>query len=466
MSAASSPARLWLVAALMAGSVAAAGSSTLTPEPERGGSLHNLSMAYNLWKYGVVSTSRSDEANPEPGWRREPLYPMTLAGALALSADPATIDQDCLVHAAPSCHAVLLTLKRVNAVFFGLLCAATFGLGCMVLRRPWPAAGAATVVALSGAWWRILDRLKTEPLAALLLVLACMGLHGLALRPQRGRWAWLAGVSLGLLILTKAVFLYVAPALLLGAALAWRRPGDRVARHVLLATGIAYAVAGIWIARNVAHGAGFIIAEDRAVLAIRAEHDTMSWREIAAAWLYFPGERNALARRLMEAWFEPEDWALLEEDNPHGYYERAKNKTGAVAARTGVANPTARQMDRAARAVVLDHAARHVVLTGPFALRSSFVAWPIFAWPPLWWVMYVTVNLSVPALLALFLWRLLRGPPDGAWFLVLPVASFALHAFATHAIPRYTWPAVPIGLVALALLITVAPGRALARRRA
>lgn len=463
MSAASSAARLWLVAALLAGIVAAVGSSTLTPEPERGGSLHNLNMAYNLWKYGVVSTSRSDEPNPPPGWRREPLYSMTLAAALALTADRETTSQNCLVDAEPSCHAVLLTLKRMNAIFFGLLCAATFGLGCMVLRRPWPAAAAATAVALSGAWWRILDRLKTEPLAALLLVLACMGLHGVAMRPQRGRWACLAGVSLGLLILTKAVFLYVAPVLLLGAALAWRRPGDRVARYVVLATGIAYALAGIWIARNMAHGAGFLIAEDRAVLAIRAEHDTMSWREVAAAWLYFPGERNGLARRLLEAWFEPEDWALLEEDNPLGYYEHAKNKTGVVAARTGVANPTARQMDRAARAVMLEHAARHLVLTGPFALRSSFVAWPIFAWPPVWWILYVTVNLSVPALLALFLWRLLRGPPDGAWFLLLPVTSFALHAFATHAIPRYTWPAVPIGLVALALLITSAARRAFAR---
>jgi hypothetical protein len=200
------------------------------------------------------------------------------------------------------------------------------------------------------------------------------------------------------------------------------------------------------------------------VLTIRAEHDTMSWREVAVAWLYFPGERNPLARAVLEAWFEPEDWALLEEDNPDGYYERAKNKNGVVAERTGVANPTPDQMADAARQVVLEHAARHVVLTGPFALRSSFVAWPVLPWPPLWWAMYVIVNLSIPALLALFLWRLVRGPPDAAWFAVIPVTSFALHAFATHAIPRYTWPAVPVGLVALVLLAAVGAEHALARR--
>ena len=103
MSTAASQGRLWLFAALLAGSVAAGGSYTLTTEPERGGSLHNLSMAYNLWKHGVVSTRRG-EGEPRPGWRREPLYSVTLAGALAVAGDRETMDQACLVHAAPHCH--------------------------------------------------------------------------------------------------------------------------------------------------------------------------------------------------------------------------------------------------------------------------------------------------------------------------------------------------------------------------
>jgi 4-amino-4-deoxy-L-arabinose transferase-like glycosyltransferase len=440
------PASLALALAL---TVTVVGWRSVTPERERGGSLHNLSMAYNLWKYGTVSSSRTDDpAYTTPDWRREPLYPALLAFSLALTSDADEVTLGCLSGDGDVCADSRIALKRTNAVLLGLLAAATFLVAELVLRNSWQALLAAFLVATSGAHWQILDRMKSEPLATLLLLLACAGLHGASHPGRRLAWAGLGGVALGLLILTKAVFFYAGPVLLVCALLAARRPGDRSGRAVLVALAIAYAVAGVWVGRNIHHGAGFKIADDRDVLSIRAEHDTMGAREYAAAWLFFPGERNPAARRLLEAIFEPADWARLDDQNPAGFYLSAKKRTGAVAARTGVERPGAAQMSTAARSVVLENAPMHVALTGPFAVRSLFVAWPLYDFQILWWAMYTIVNLFIPAIFALAWIRVRQKRFDELWFLALPLFSFAIHAFASHAIVRYSWPLIPPGAIA------------------
>lgn len=449
-----------LFALALALAVTGIGWRSVGPERERGTALHHLTMAYNLWQYGTLSSSRADDpGRVPPDWRREPLYPALLAGALALEAEPGDVTLSCLAGADDECAAARVAMKRTNAVLLGILVGATFLVARRLLGGPWQAALAAFLVATSGAHWRILDRMKSEPLATLLLLLACAGLHGAANGERRLAWAGFGGAALGLLILTKAVFLYAGPVLLVGAALALRRPGDRTGRAVLVALAVAYAVAGVWIGRNLHHGAGFKIAEDRDVLAIRAEHDTMTWREYAASWLFFPGERNPLARGLLEALFEPEDWTRLDDQNPDGFYLAAKKRTGAVAAHTGVERPDGPLMSASARQVMLENAPMHVALTGPLALRSLFVAWPIYDFAPLWWAMYTVVNLFVPAILILAWIQLRSRRFDALWFLALPLFSFAIHAFASHAIVRYSWPLIPPGAVAWVALAALLASR-------
>ena len=439
--------------------VAVLGARSLSASPETGGSRHNLSIAYNLWKHGVASDSGRDRADVQPDCRREPLYPMLLAGVLALSADPERTTRACLAGPRPACHALVRRLKLVNVALFAAICACTLWAGRLLLGGGLAPYLACALMALDGAHWRVLDRMKSEPLATLLVLLTCAFLHRLVTRPGRAR-ALAAGLALGLLMLAKAVFFYAGPALLLAAALpaggARRRPWAPVAGALV----VAYLVAGVWVARNVADGFGVRVSQDREVLAIRAEHTTMSWREWRASWLYFAGEGSARARALLVRTFQVEDWALLDERNPDGYYERAKKNRGAVAARTGLERPSEMQVYEAAKGVILENWPMQIALTGPFAIRGIYVGQSTLPWRPLREALRLTANLLVPALFLFAALLARRRDVASLWFFVLPLYGYAFHAFITQNIDRFSWPFLPAGAIALAALLATGLRRA------
>jgi hypothetical protein len=432
-----------LFALLIFAGTGLAGERWISLAPETGGSLHNLSLTWNLWRWGVASTRRAAPTELQPDNRREPLYSLLLAGVLAASADRETPTRACLFQREPACEAFL---------------AARAVLG------PGPAAYLACLLfATTGALWRVLDRAKSETLATLLVLLASWGLYTAV---SRARWrgpAIAAGVALGLLMLTKAVFFFAGP-LLLAAALA-PLDGRRPWRPVGVALAVAYLVTAPWVARNLAHDLGFGISRDREVLAIRAEHTTMSWREWSAAWLYFAGEGSGLARAALERSFAPEDWARLMESNPDGYYLRAKKNRGAVADRVADGPMTEDATYRAAKAVILDHWPMQIAVTGPFAVRGIFVGQNLYRWPPAKRVARTLANLMVPALAIWVVLLALRADAARLWFAALPVYSYAFHAGITQNIDRFTWPILPEAAVAFAALCALAASRAAARTR-
>ena len=58
----------------------------------------------------------------------------------------------------------------------------------------------------------------------------------------------------------------------------------------------------------------------------------------------------------------------------------------------------------------------------------------------------------MPALLVLCALLLARGQPERLVFYALAAGCFALHAIATHHIPRYSWPLIPVATLALLAL--------------
>jgi 4-amino-4-deoxy-L-arabinose transferase-like glycosyltransferase len=452
-----------LFALLVFVSTGLAGERWIGLAPETGGSLHNLSLTWNLWRWGVASTRRGSPPELQPDNRREPLYSLLLAGVLSVSADRETTTRACLFRREPACQSLALRLKRTNVWILAATCAATFLAARAVLGPGLAAYAACLLFAATGSLWRVLDRAKSETLATLLVLLACWGLYAAV---SRARWrtpAVAAGVALGLLMLTKAVFFFAGPVLLAATLLPVK--GQRPWRPIGLALAIAYLVTAPWIARNLSHDLGFGISRDREVLAIRAEHTTMSWREWSAAWLYFAGEGSGLARSLLERSFAPQDWARLMESNPDGYYLRAKKNRGAVAARVADGAVTEDATYRAARSVILDHWPMQVAVTGPFAVRGIFVGQNLYRWPPARLVARTVANLMVPALAIWIGLLALRADSVRLWFVLLPAYSYAFHAGITQNIDRFSWPILPVAAVAFAALCALAASSVASRAR-
>jgi hypothetical protein len=449
-----------LAAALAA--MAAAGERALSDRFRHRADAEHLVMAWNLAHHGVVSRVDGRGAAPRPTWRREPLYPALLAPYLAARTDPAVQDLGCLARGDAACRPVLRTLKRVNLGLLLAVALASFWAARELLGPGLLAWAAFALVATNGVFWSLLNDLRTESAAALALVVASTFLHRIALGSRRRSDVAGAGAAFGLLILVKAVFLLVVPAVLALAGWLALRPAQRgAAARLAAAMLVAFAVAGVWMTRNALHGGGFRVAEDRAVLAIRAEYDTMSWREWRASWLYFARDLPP-AKRALDAWFEPADWQRLVRENPDGFYRRAKRNVGEAAARAGPrrqgGRPEPEGLAAAARQVILENLPMHVALIGPLTVQAALVR---ERWFRLWPVGPLQDALGyayVPALLVASALLLARRQPERLAFFLPALAALALHVGGTHAIARYSWPLLPVATLALAALPSLAFG--------
>jgi hypothetical protein len=414
------------------------------------GDAEHVVMAWNLWQHGVVSRLPAKDGAPRPTWRREPLYPALLAAVLALRGDPSQQDVACVQAADPRCLPLLRDLKKVNVLLLMALAIASWWATHEVLGGgplAWLAFG---LVVLNGAFWGLLDDFRTELAAALALLVASVCLHRIALGSRRAADVVGAGLAFGSLMLVKAVFFYVgAPVFALAVWLGLRPERRRAALRLAVALALAYAVAGVWMARNAWHGGGFRIAEDRAVLAIRAEYDTMSWREWGAAWFYY-SRGFPPSQWILERGFAPGDWQRLVRENPDGFYRRAKRNAGAAAERLGLpARPKPAALQRAAREVILERFPMHVAVTAPLAVQACFGYERYFTRWPVRVLLHATAFLLMPALLLATAVLLVRRDPARVAFYLPAAACFALHAAATHNIPRYAWPLIPVATIAL-----------------
>ena len=108
----------------------------IKPEPVTADARQNLTMAYNTFKYGVISDELVDAPDVPPTYRREPLYPIALAGVLKTFTVPDSVQLHCLLDAKPACHGTLIQLQWFN---LGLLLAAalaTFLAAQIIIGNP------------------------------------------------------------------------------------------------------------------------------------------------------------------------------------------------------------------------------------------------------------------------------------------------------------------------------------------
>jgi 4-amino-4-deoxy-L-arabinose transferase-like glycosyltransferase len=314
-----------------------------------------------------------------------------------------------------------------------------------------------------------IDTLQTELEAATLLML---GITLLIVGLSRRKWylLLLAGISLGLLALTKAIFLYVFVVLLPAVPLVMCTLRERTGRRQGLAA-VALLVLGFavttlpWMIRNQIQLGSFHISERGGMaLYLRALLNGMTRDEYAGTfYVWSPRDWRKLAGRV--SGFGPEDlerggrlqrlnrdqrssFAMAElaaerSGNPDAaitFYSKARAERVRLAdSYTRAGNPGAyraadEEMQARALTMMVAHPFRHLALTVPLLWRGAALQVPVLAL-----ALVYSVRSRQRALLLTILFA---------------VAYLMMYAFFTHFESRYGAPTAPItGVVAVVPLV-------------
>lgn len=434
----------------------------------------NMAIAFNVAKYGVFSADEHDSLPLRATLLREPLYPAYLAGVLRAFVDTDTLTYTCLVEEA-ECEHVRLLLKRAIIPVYVALMWAFAAAAYWITRRLWLTWILLALLGIVDYFWY--NDLMTELPAALFLLLHSAYLYRVIQPGTATRdvyiFATLSGLSLGALVLIKAIFLYWALLLVLAALVIFLMRG-RCPQHLRYAAVLTVLSTLLlitpWLVRNyVVFGEFKIAGRDSNVLSVRAEFSYMTGQEYLAQFAYFApqGIQPILLTLFDEAHYSR--FPRLDEDgnrNLDSFYWRSR-LGGYVTERAleeyGSLNDSART--RAALSIIRENWMQHTALTVSFAYRGSFVK--IFRHLAIdrqiaQFIYVITYGVSlffVPALLGVALVALARRRWALLAFLLPAMYSFAIHAAITHYIPRYSAPLVPVFLIALGVVVVGVVGQ-------
>ena len=395
-----------------------------------------LGIASDLLQTGTYTNGRWG-ADDAPGAYTAPLYPALVAGVAAL--DSRLANSAACVRTAPwraiaACGDALGLLVPLQIGLMAGTLALIWASALAVGGTRWAAWCALLAAGLGTSEYAVYARTAmTEALSLPLAALCGLLLVRLVGRPRFGLAAWL-GVSLGLLVLTRPEYLYLAAAIgLAGAAMAvWRR---RLGLAMVVACVIAGAAIAPWSLRNEAlfgtaaptsGYAGFILAQ-------RMAYEAMTPGEWTAAWLYsLPGFGPAAARIVFPGSVARLGW----QERPDTFY-MVGNTTLVQELAQNAPNP-ADQVGYLLGRYVWPHPVRFAAVT------------LVMAWKSLWVRKYF--SLVAAPFLAIMLWRAVRRrDPLHLAFLLPPLFVLALHAATTVATPRYSLMLVPAYAVAFGL---------------
>lgn len=449
-------------------------------DPQNDDGWQNLTYAYNLARYGVFSLSMEDNPNIQPDYYREPVYPALIALGLTLFGDLDNVDYQCYIEGR-GCGFQRVTAKRVDA-FVLLALAWTVAVVAFRLTNRWLAAYLSVGLLFSANYF-LLDSLFSEVPAALFLLLHAWLLYeAFRTRAEQRRallFAALSSIALGLLILTKAIFLYwlmtLGAGLLFYFAIRGRRQTSFVKIAILLLVP-AVMMVNLWMVRNFNHfGKYTLTSRSGGVLAVRAEYSYMTAEEYLASFVQFAPD---VIKPILLNLVDMTPYYRLDRNLEGSYYQRttrATNESQVIAlarqqyglsipindrseddfALASLSEEDEVALSSAAVRTILNRLDKHLLLIPVFAYRGAFVLmgqWPFNPVPEaLFTVLRIIALFFVPTMFWSVASALRNRSYARALFFAPALFSYAFHAAATHYIPRYSAPLVPILIIALVM---------------
>jgi hypothetical protein len=451
-------------------------SRIITDAPVGGDAAQNFSMALNLANHGIYSMDSRPPLRPTN--YREPVPIISAACSIVLGH--ALIGRSDVAGEQLSRDLVAAKLSNLLWVFVGLL--ATWALAWTLTDRH-----SAGLIAALCAWLVFysnppnINSLLSETHAAALMA-AVSAVLVLTIMSRKLLWAVVLGGLVGLLCLTKASFIYVAVVGLIGAVvLAMVVPaiGRRHSReYYLRAAGITF-IAGAtavmvcmpWMSRNKFHFDRWSIAQrGGVVLMIRATKNQMTHKEwIASWWLWGPPPYRSLVENTslgaQSSDFDVgglyERLSRAESSKAVSYYHAGRNERSLAVAQAraeGSTNPMEvadQRVQRKAVSMILADPIAHLKCTLPFAWRG---VWCVSLNSPLLPDLGTAIRSHASAVASGLLWLSLVWAATVTVLtrsrtligLALPsILWLGFHALATHNIPRYSDPTIPVMCVAV-----------------
>jgi len=462
-------------------------ASQITGHAIRNDALWNLRFAFNYSHHGVLS---ADVKPPYlPSNSREPVPNLVTAYHLRFLG----LNQASFSDLKEGPGAKMVKLGNLYWVALGLTATAL-----LVNELTSSFALVVLCMALSGYFFFaspfFVDTLYTELQAAVFLLWASFFLLK-ALSSGKKLYFFLAGLCLGLLSLTKALFFYITIALVAFLIVQWLFLMVCLKKATALrSTSIILAVAGFiitaspWILRNkIELGTMQVAQRGGRVIYARAIKNNMEYQEIPGAIYFWGPSFYQHASRILGSGAQDKDFQkggryqrinregsdfqaadLLAEGSGRpeaaiSYYRKTRaeiNKIQIYAKTMGIADPARYAEDAAskrAKSMILSNPARHLVMTPLFMWRG------IWAWPNQgvriiksngYYVIFKDVLglMAYFSLFAIFALGLLRGNSRYLAITILPVAMLLAYGLLTHNLPRYSAPAIPLMIISMAVV--------------
>jgi len=454
--------------------------SSITDAPNRSDARQNLQSAWNLYAWGVFSKSSPSGVKPAPDNYREPFPVLVTAVYMFLLGEGRVCNGgDCA-----ACGFDNRTLKRINLLWsFAVLCASA-ALAHRVTRS---GLSALIVMVLVFACFlrdpAHIDRLNTEVAASACMLACTLWCMAWMLRPSA--WTSLGtGAALGALVLTKSVFFYAAPLLMISVACAgaMRKTAApaRLMKYVCLMCIGVLLTAGPWLIRNAVRF-GSLQLSDRGGLALytRAlinQMDAFEYRAAFHSWgpgayrrlvratpLYVSAdeyERGGRAARLncsSDSDFAEDDLLAQKQGRPEdalAFYASARAQRARMqryfeqAGRRNSAHAADVYLRGEALAMIARHPYRHMAAILPLAWRGMWCFYGGGVWTAVGAVSYASF-------VWLCLYAVFKKKSELLAFAAVPAMLLVFNAFFTNNLPRFNAPAIPFMFISLVAWLQV-----------
>lgn len=460
-------------------------SGYITERNIYGDGMDNVRMAYSFADTGTLSLE-AGRAEPRPSSLREPIPALVAGSYLWLGSQVKPLPAVSEFQFGP--EARWLKLSHLLWVALGLL--GVWYLSATLTQTIWAPVLATGLAYLYffGAPER-LDTFYTELQAGTLMVWSAAAFYRVVQHRSMGAAA-VAGLLLGLLVLTKSIMLFVGlvaiPMLVL--FLFTQSSGQRWTPALAMILGVVIVVAP-WVMRNaLVAETGNLNPRASGVLYGRSMMNTMIAAEIKGAfYLYGPEiyqfrvagtdwgpidndfERGGRWQRLnrYHSSFAGADMAAAQQGRPedaisfHRTIGAEFNRRIADLRAAGHPTPELAvnaELQAEGLRNILRYWDRHLLVSLPIFWRG-FWGMPSAELPAFSVQRQVTLgewlNLAAGlAFWALFVMALLRWRTAQLAWLLLPAGTFLAYALLTHGLPRYTAPAHPLVVIALVVLLS------------
>ena len=472
-------------------------TGNLSSKPLTSDGQENLQLGIRLAEKGHFRYSDDDIGYHE----REPFVPFLLAAIeitrQARGQDPVTLDclRSAQTAAVPECLPTVTPYKVLNVLFLLLAAVGAFFIVLWLTGIKWLAYVTLILTTQHAGLLRSADHFLTEvPAAALMVATAALSL--LALTRRHPAYGVLLGLTLAALVLTKVIFAYlwIVVAITLMVSDLLKRKFDRSSVALVGFFLFAYFTPiGVWMARNYVTSGDFSLVTGQrtaVVWSMRASYNEMRDDEFAAGFLYYLSVTNRYLASL---------------GIPRESYERFSTTDEAGFRQVGVRNllsrrkvlldeknigsvPPGKTLDQWFT-VTLASEARERMLADPWqhlkvslllawrgvnrccgtglgynwALNAPRLAesWGFSDWPR-WgglyhWAVFSLAHLAgFLALIVAPLWFWFSQKRFETVLIVLPALySHGVYAVASHFIPRYAVPEIPLQIVAAVLIMSL-----------